>query len=152
MKKIDLGQMITILANVGVIAGIAFLAIELQQNNQLLSAQARTERAAVRISYVDNLTNNQALLSAMVKDRNQDPLSALEKVMLDEWYIGTFSRWQYVHGELRQGLIEEADLPVRDWAAYFSQNPAMAETWRRTGHLSFRPDFVQFMEENVVNR
>ena len=85
MKKIDLGQMITILANVGVIAGIAFLAIELQQNNQLLSAQARTERAAVRISYVDNLTNNQALLSAMVKDRNQDPLSALEKVMLSRW-------------------------------------------------------------------
>jgi hypothetical protein len=42
MKKIDLGQTIAILANVGVIAGIAFLAFELRQNTQaveLASAQ-----------------------------------------------------------------------------------------------------------------
>ena len=32
-KKIDLGQIITICANIGVIAGIVFLGIELQQNN-----------------------------------------------------------------------------------------------------------------------
>jgi len=32
LKKIDLGQTITILANVGVIAGIIFLGIEIQQN------------------------------------------------------------------------------------------------------------------------
>ncbi len=41
MKKIDLGQTITILANVGVIAGIVFLAVELRQNNTLMAAQAR---------------------------------------------------------------------------------------------------------------
>ena len=40
MKKLDLGQTITILANVGVIAGIVFLAIELRQNNRLLVAEA----------------------------------------------------------------------------------------------------------------
>jgi hypothetical protein len=33
MKKIDLGQTITILANIGVIVGIGFLAIEIQQTN-----------------------------------------------------------------------------------------------------------------------
>jgi len=32
MKKIDLGQTIQTLANLGVIAGIVFLAMELQQN------------------------------------------------------------------------------------------------------------------------
>ena len=41
MKKIDLGQTITILANVGVIAGIVFLAIELRQNNEYMAANAR---------------------------------------------------------------------------------------------------------------
>jgi hypothetical protein len=41
MKKIDLGQTVQILANLGVIAGIVFLGIELQQNNALLGAQAR---------------------------------------------------------------------------------------------------------------
>jgi hypothetical protein len=41
LKKIDLGQTIMILANVGEIAGIVFLAFELQQNNEALDLQAR---------------------------------------------------------------------------------------------------------------
>ena len=36
MKKIDLGQTLTILANVGVIAGIVFLGYELRQNTLVL--------------------------------------------------------------------------------------------------------------------
>ena len=45
MKKINLGQLIGILANLGVIAGIVFLAFELEQNNQLMEAEARTAGA-----------------------------------------------------------------------------------------------------------
>ena len=48
MKNIDLGQTIGILANLGVIAGIVFLAVELQQNNKLLGAQAREYRQELR--------------------------------------------------------------------------------------------------------
>ena len=40
MKKPDLGQTISVLAKLGVIAGIAFLATELKQNNELLRAEA----------------------------------------------------------------------------------------------------------------
>jgi hypothetical protein len=36
VKKIGLGQTISVLANIGVIAGIVFLGIELQQNNDCL--------------------------------------------------------------------------------------------------------------------
>ena len=36
MKKLDLGQTMTILANVGVIVGISFLAVELRQNNDMM--------------------------------------------------------------------------------------------------------------------
>ena len=41
MKKLDLGQTITILANIGVIAGIVFLGLEIRQNNELMAAEAR---------------------------------------------------------------------------------------------------------------
>jgi len=44
MKKIDLGQTITILANVGVIAGIVFLGIEVQQNS------TQIERATIAVA------------------------------------------------------------------------------------------------------
>jgi len=43
--KIDLGQTISVLANVGVIAGIVFLGYELRQNNSLLASQARSNHA-----------------------------------------------------------------------------------------------------------
>jgi hypothetical protein len=48
MKKIDLGQMIGILANLGVTAGIVFLAFEIQQSNELLEAQARSDQLVAR--------------------------------------------------------------------------------------------------------
>jgi len=41
MTKIDLGQTINILANVGVIVGLAFLVYELHQNNEFLEQQER---------------------------------------------------------------------------------------------------------------
>jgi hypothetical protein len=40
MKKIDLGQTITILANLGVIGGIVFLAFEIRQNTAQMRAEA----------------------------------------------------------------------------------------------------------------
>jgi hypothetical protein len=43
MQKIDLGQVITVLANIGVIAGIAFLALELRQANQIAIASAEMD-------------------------------------------------------------------------------------------------------------
>jgi hypothetical protein len=47
----DFGQTITMLANVGVIAGIVFLAFELCQNNSLLRAQASYNLLQNRIEY-----------------------------------------------------------------------------------------------------
>jgi hypothetical protein len=38
---LDIGQIVTIGANIGVIAGLIFLAMEIRQNNKLLAAQAR---------------------------------------------------------------------------------------------------------------
>ena len=43
MKKFDLGQTFTILANVGVIAGIIFLALEIQQANRIALVTAEYE-------------------------------------------------------------------------------------------------------------
>lgn len=41
MKKFDFGQTLNTLANAGVVAGIIFLAVELNQNNELLELEAR---------------------------------------------------------------------------------------------------------------
>jgi hypothetical protein len=54
MKKIDLGHITTILANLGVIAGIAFLAVELRQNNQLIDEQSVIARVNVYATHASS--------------------------------------------------------------------------------------------------
>lgn len=151
MKLDDVNRWLVLLANIGVIAGIVFLAVELQQNNALLGAQARTQRASVRISGAEAIASSPQLVDAIAKDRYREPLTREEAILLDEWYWGILARMQYVFEEYRRGLIEEEDLGQADWRASMELNPAMAKAWQQWGHLAFRPEFVEFMEENVVN-
>ncbi len=85
MKKIDLGQTIGILANVGVIAGIVFLGFELRQNNQFLGAEARynllQNRQAVHLMVIQD--DNVAGL--LVKAAGAEELTTIETEQL-VWY------------------------------------------------------------------
>ena len=75
MKKLDLGQSIGILANVGVIAGMLFLAVELRQNNELMTDEAERSRAeSMRESWA-LLADNDELAVIMVKERNGEQLT-----------------------------------------------------------------------------
>jgi len=52
---LEIGQVLTLGANLGVIAGIVFLAMELRQNNRLLAAQARYSLREYRNDIADSL-------------------------------------------------------------------------------------------------
>lgn len=67
MKKIDINQTIQILANLGVLAGIVFLGIELQQNNVLLGAQTRMSRTELRVDGLQSAMSNPGLLQVRLK-------------------------------------------------------------------------------------
>jgi hypothetical protein len=53
MKKIDLGQSLSLLANISVVLGIVFLWVELRQNNQELASQRRIAMLEM-LSAIDN--------------------------------------------------------------------------------------------------
>jgi hypothetical protein len=63
MKKIDLGQTITILANIGVIAGIVFLGVELRQTQDAMQAQAYQARAFDAIAWDFEVAKDENLRS-----------------------------------------------------------------------------------------
>ncbi len=78
MKKLDLGQTITILANVGVIAGIVFLGMELRQNNELMAADARFNLLSARTESFTIQAVESDLAAILIKDRNREPLTEVE--------------------------------------------------------------------------
>ena len=150
MKKIDLGQTIQILANLGVIAGIVFLGIEVQQNNTLLGAQARTSRTQVRLDGLESKMTNPELLQAYVKRRGGQALTPMEQILFDMDVTRTLVTWQYIYGEFRAGLIEENAIQIENWRYTISQRPELKSALENPVSIGLRPEFVEWMHENVV--
>lgn len=149
MKKIDLGQTITIVANLGVIAGIILLAFELQQNNDLLEAQARASRAQVRIDAYDIGASNSDLVRTGIKEQNGETLTEYDRAILQSAARAMLTRWQYAYGEWQAGLLGDDDVPVEDWKRAFNGGLSAQQVWQEQG--SFQGDFVRWMNENVVS-
>ena len=74
MLKIGLGQTIGILANAGVIAGIAFLALEIQQNTAVQESQMRYDQNERQIEVIEEIFRNADLRAALLKRINGEPL------------------------------------------------------------------------------
>ncbi len=151
MKKLDIGQTVGVLANIGVIAGIIFLAVELQQNNQLLAAQTRTTRMEVRKESTNRYLENPELVRLLFKRRHDEPLTEEENFLLEGIMFTLLVTFEYTFTESQEGLIEGEVIPVAGWRSIFhGQYPDMPGYWE-SAKRNFRQDFVDWMEENVVN-
>ena len=150
MTKINLGQTIQILANLGVIAGIVFLVIELQQNNAVLGAQVRATRTQVRLDGLQAIENNPELLRAYLKLRDGEALTAMDQSLIEVDTARVLATWQYIYGEFQAGLIDEADIPVENWRYVVSTRSPMKDAVENAGRVGLRSDFAQWMKENVV--
>ena len=87
MKKIKLGQVVSILANVGVILGLMFLAYELRQNNQLIEAQQRDSRNS-RVLYLNEvIIESPGLAEIISKSGRGEPISEVDSVRLSNFQM-----------------------------------------------------------------
>ena len=152
MKKIDLGQIITILANVGVIAGIVFLGFELRQNNTLLKSQARLNLDANRLTLqLSVIENTGGIAELIVRARSGEELSRTDQYRLTVRRGVTLNNFESGYRELSSGALDEEDIPVGQWSSVFLSNPGMMDYWEGVKQTA-APEFVQFMEENVISR
>ena len=86
MKKLDFGQTVSLFANLGVIAGIIFLGVEIRQNQSAFEEQNMLTRLSARevagetygrFRYM--LMENPDLLQVWHKVQAEEPLSKLEQ-------------------------------------------------------------------------
>ena len=146
MKKIDLGQAIAILANVGVIAGIAFLAFELRQNTQaveLASAQSYLTGG----SELDlRVATDRNLASLLISGDSQQPLDPVEQLQLERFTYAVFRQWETAQYLNSIGALDESL-----WLAYRQEikklllrSRSTQEYWRSNSE-SFTPAFGREM-------
>ena len=150
MKKIDLGQTITILANIGVIAGIVFLAVELRQNNEIQSAQVRSTRVDNRAAITEMLFENPEVIEFLGKDRSSLSQVELDRIRLLGIRALVHSEWTY--GEAIRGF-QDLDQHASFMRTIYHRerlNYGLLVAWETFREVA-DPRFAAWFEENVVN-
>ncbi len=154
MKKLDLSQSIGILANLGVIAGIVFLAFEIRQNNDLLAQQSRAVALSTYLSTLERFIENPQLIE--LRTANPNTLTDVERRQREFLGIRTLAAWEYQWREWRRGLMDDAALNLKTIHSAFhgleeaGEGNYMADAWSIYKETRASPEFVEWMEENVV--
>ena len=150
---IDLGQTVGILANIGVIAGIAFLALELRQNNSHLATQARYSLRQYRLDTAKTLMAPH-MLDATHKYGSGAGVTPSERSAARMGALVCIELWEWQHGEYVAGMLKRSELPIDSWRLWFqgkSEIPIpISEVWNSRRNV-MNPEFVRFFEENVLS-
>ena len=155
MKKIDLGQMIAIIANIGVIAGIAFLAAELQQNNEYMAANARYDLLQNQVTMMDQIASSPELSEILIRAADHGELSRPEQLRLQMLTIKSLRNWEWEFGEYQSGRLDLGQLPVETWRLMYHGQPGFLllpfdAVWNASPYRRSNPAFARFVEENII--
>ncbi len=105
---------LTLLANIGVLAGIVFLAIEIRQSGDAVTAQMQDSIADGFIALnMATINDPQVGVTWVIGLNEPDRLSYAEAIRFSMLMRALFNQFIRVHGLYRTGLLEESD-----WALY----------------------------------
>lgn len=146
MNMDNINKWFTLAANIGVIAGIIFLAIELQQNNNLLQSQARLGELSASTSRIEIGLNNPELAHINFKAMSGETLTPEEENRYFDYALYTMMHWQWQYDEYLAGGLPEVNLEA--WQVQASFSPVWKMAWERTLGTQ-NTEFTRFVDENV---
>jgi len=152
--ELQIEQVITIGANIGVIAGLIFLAMEVRQNNRFLAAQARYALRQYRSDVADSLllphvieaTHKWARGESVTPEERSTGLMVATK-MVEIW------EWQF--GEYAAGMLRKDELPVGAWRLWFHGKgpyPVPVSEIYALRKAVLNTEFVHFFDDEVVSQ
>ena len=150
MKRIEPAQIVTLIANIGVIGGILLLAYELGQNNELMEAEARLNRTNMAIEAWRFTAANADLTELRELERLGEELSSADTRRIDSTVMAIFVLidWSFkVLPRESSELNQVLEVQRHNFANY----PEYARVWE-SRKKSFDPAFVQWIDDNVVNQ
>lgn len=113
MSTDQLNKWLTLVANIGVIAGIAFLAFEIRQSNQIALA---TNEIAIRDSYGslnELLAGNPDIAAILAKARDPDStFTGTEREMAESFIARMFNIWMATERAYDQGMASRTLLEI----------------------------------------
>jgi hypothetical protein len=148
MTSAKFNEWLTLIANVAVVGGIVFLAIEIRQNNELLRSESRQ---ALVSNDVTSLTANLENVDVFAKLTSQEELSAEDQLRLSFMYTldlrnREFEYFQYVNGL----LDEETWLAYRHVIVVNHSSDLGRSWWDVVGRGIVDPEFADLVDELLL--
>lgn len=123
--------------------------VELQQNTEILQAQARRDQLDARTASGDFIITNGELAEITFKASNGQELTPYEEYRFHGWAYQKFRNWEWQFDEYLHGTLSVDELPVVGWANNFETYPNLYDVWARS-KASLSPEFVEFIDTNVI--
>ena len=147
MKNLKLGQSLEILANIAVLLGIIFLAIEISQNTAMIEAEMGQSRTESAMSEAQSVYNSEYLPEIVVALRKGEPITDVQAERVYHWNRSFHRNLDnqlrlYHQGLLSDDILRSMDIAVRDVVAF---SPVTLEIWEKT-KLQYSDEYVQIVD------
>ena len=140
-----------LLANLGVIAGIAFLGIEVKQNNDLLAAESSITYMMFRVGVNERWADDAELMDLRIKSSANQDLSPEEDVRLRYDAQSVFAYWAWVFESSQTGRLQELREDTNAWINTMQRYPYFRDAWQNN-KSTYPESFVIYMDENVLSK
>ena len=125
------------------------MAYELNQNNQLMTAEARQIRTYMVIEAWRSIAENGDLAELRTQEKNGEELADADVRRIDASVMAVYVMLEWTFRELSAQSTEMKQ--VREVQRFnFANHPEYRRVWNARKD-SFHPAFVQWMDENVAN-
>jgi hypothetical protein len=154
MKLSKLNESLTLLANIGVIAGILFLAIEIRQNTQMMKAQTRDGITDKQLAFYEFSAGSQDNAEIYTKgtfafeelEPNSVEFNRYRAIALANYRIWENEWYQY-----QQGLFELEEFePRMNMLRNIDSNSGYRNVWELV-RMNFAPGFREFLDSELLN-
>ena len=149
MNSAKLNDLLTLIANVAVVGGIVFLAIEIRQNNELLQSESRQTLVS---NDVTSLTANLEHVDVFARLAAKEELSAEDQLRLSFMFMLDLRNREFEYFQYVNGLLDE-----KTWLAYrhvivVNHSSDLGRTWwNEVGQGIVDPEFAKLVDELLID-
>ena len=141
MNLDNLNRWLTVGANLGVLIGIIFLIVEVQQNNLIARSQIRMDIAGAMRENIDMFRSPEAI-SITAKMIRGDQLNLEDRIFLTTTYRSEIRAWENAAYQYSIGFLDEEEIEI-----YRSTWKARAASCKEPIGREFYSTYQQFRAE-----
>ena len=148
MDSDRLNKWLTLAANIGVIAGIMFLAMELRQNSELMKAQSRTVMSQDTVNLLTLNVSDASYLDAVHRGLAGEELTVLEQAQFRRTYNAWIWHWNNLAYQYRAGFYDESEysLQIEIIRGDLERLPGMKKHWCDNSRRNASRELIEAVE------